>query len=275
MEWWARHPDQWNALQVGAIPAQKATDAFVSFLGDLAEDTEELAFVSDYVGFDLQFVRWYTMRFTDRDPFWTRQLDLMSYASALTRRPQPTHASRNVPERWLRGSVHDHSALQDARSHAALAIAMLSENRDDDAVDPRAGSIRGISHVTLSVTDVDRSFAFYHEVLGLTAIQRNPLGAYLFAGGTWIALHLDENTRASGRREYSHLAFYVRPEEFKVSRARLEAAKVDSWQENATEGESFYFLDPDHNKLEIHASTMEERVKHGKEHWGRDVEWFC
>jgi catechol 2,3-dioxygenase-like lactoylglutathione lyase family enzyme len=42
--------------------------------------------------------------------------------------------------------------------------------------------VRGINHVTLSVVDIEESFAFYAEVLGFRAVMRSGFSAYLQAG---------------------------------------------------------------------------------------------
>ena len=42
--------------------------------------------------------------------------------------------------------------------------------------------IGSLNHVTLSVRDLDRSFAFYRDVLGLRPLARWKKGVYLLAG---------------------------------------------------------------------------------------------
>ena len=69
--------------------------------------------------------------------------------------------------------------------------------------------VRAINHVTLSVRDLEASFAFYAEVLGLRPVARWYKGAYLEAGGDWICLSLDVETRSGSLGEYTHLAFSV------------------------------------------------------------------
>jgi hypothetical protein len=126
MTWWKQFPKQFEKLKVNALNPFLAITDFSNWLAEVK--IGELVFVSDYVGFDLQFVRWYMRHFIDEDPFWLRQLDLMSYASALTKKPQPEHTSRRVPKHWLIESTHEHSSLNDALSHANMAIHMLREN---------------------------------------------------------------------------------------------------------------------------------------------------
>ena len=119
-------------------------------------------------------------------------------------------------------------------------------------------AIGGINHATLAVRDLDRSLAFYVDVLGLRAVARWDGGAYLAAGEDWIALILDPTTREGSLPEYTHLAFSV--SSFEGASGRLVEAGVQIWQDSPTEGDSLYFLDPDGHKLEIHASDLANRL---------------
>ena len=69
--------------------------------------------------------------------------------------------------------------------------------------------VEGINHATLAVGDLERSFAFYTEVLDLRAVARWDGGAYSTAGGDWVALILDRNVREGPLPEYTHLAFSI------------------------------------------------------------------
>src|SRR5690349_20094632 len=114
-----------------------------------------------------------------------------------------------------------------------------------------AAQVGALNHLTLSVRDLERSFAFCREVLGLRPLARWTNGAYLLAGeGTWVCLTLDARTRAAPLPEYSHIAFSVAS--LAGLHERLRAAGVEEWQANASEGDSLYFLDPDGHKLELH-----------------------
>ena len=134
--------------------------------------------------------------------------------------------------------------------------------------------ITGISHITLAVRNVEKSFAFFTETMGFKPIQKNRHSAYLLAGQMWIALTKDSHAREESSPEYSHIAFKVQPESFAEVKARLLAAGIRKWKDNATEGDSFYFLDPDGHKLEIHSTDLEARIRSAKKSWGEEVEWF-
>jgi catechol 2,3-dioxygenase-like lactoylglutathione lyase family enzyme len=120
--------------------------------------------------------------------------------------------------------------------------------------------IRRINHVTLAVRDLGASFAFYAEVLGLRPVARWFKGAYLEAGTDWICLSLDAETRSGPLGEYTHLAFSVDAESFGEAVKRLRSADVQCWHENRSEGESFYFLDPNGHKLEQHVGNLQSRL---------------
>ena len=124
--------------------------------------------------------------------------------------------------------------------------------------------ITGINHVTLSIADAERSFVFYSSVLGFQPIARWPQGAYLLAGDLWVALVVDQHTRPDPLPEYTHLAFSVSKQDFEPLSLRIRASGAAIWQENWTEGDSLYFLDPDGHKLEIHASDLATRIATAK-----------
>ncbi|HEX5515543.1 MAG TPA: fosfomycin resistance glutathione transferase, partial [Gammaproteobacteria bacterium] len=120
--------------------------------------------------------------------------------------------------------------------------------------------ITGISHVTLSVSDLERSFSFYTEVLGLKPVAKWARGAYLLAGEDWICLSLDAETRSGPQAEYTHLAFSVGAAAFSRCAAIICAHGAFIWKDNKSEGDSLYFLDPDGHKLEIHVGDLESRL---------------
>jgi catechol 2,3-dioxygenase-like lactoylglutathione lyase family enzyme len=134
--------------------------------------------------------------------------------------------------------------------------------------------ITGINHVTLSVKSVDESFAFYTRTLGLTPVARWPKGAYLLAGDLWLALVLDTEVRPGPLPEYTHLAFSVPQQDFKTLSDRVRASGATIWQDNWTEGDSLYFLDPNGHKLEIHTSNLARRLQAARQDPWEGLELF-
>jgi catechol 2,3-dioxygenase-like lactoylglutathione lyase family enzyme len=121
--------------------------------------------------------------------------------------------------------------------------------------------ITAFNHVTLAVSDLEVSFAFYTEVLDLRPVARWLKGAHLRAGSDWLCLALGDTARRAPVAEYTHLAFTVSQADYAVMERRLTEEKVTIWQRNHSEGESLYFLDPDGHKLEIHASDLSARIR--------------
>lgn len=131
--------------------------------------------------------------------------------------------------------------------------------------------INGINHITLSVTDIDRAFDFYINTLKIKPVMKSSHSMYALAGNTWLAF-VEEDAKTSD--SYQHIAFNIDEKDYHQFVDKLKKAGVDQWKENTTEGESFYFRDPFGNRLELHYSTIENRIDHAKQNWGKDVEWF-
>lgn len=123
--------------------------------------------------------------------------------------------------------------------------------------------LTGLNHLTLSVADLDRSVRFYTALLGARPRARWATGAYLELGALWLCLSWQEERAAIPTAgDYTHYAFSIGAADFAQLCARLEAAEVLSWQDNRSEGESFYFLDPDGHRLEIHVGDLASRLAH-------------
>lgn len=121
--------------------------------------------------------------------------------------------------------------------------------------------VSGLNHLTFAVSDLDRSVAFYRDVLGcdLRAIWAS--GAYLEAGSLWLCLSLDQAARTRPHPDYTHAAFSVAVADFEALSERVRAV-APIWKENRSEGASLYFLDPDGHRLELHLGTLENRLRH-------------
>ena len=134
-------------------------------------------------------------------------------------------------------------------------------------------AITGLNHVTLAVANVERSLAFYRDVLGCTVRAVWAEGAYLEAGSLWLCLARDENVRASPHPDYTHIAFSV-PEEGYAELSHLLSMSSTIWKENRSEGASTYFLDPDGHKLELHVGSLRSRLAHYRAHPDKGVMVF-
>jgi catechol 2,3-dioxygenase-like lactoylglutathione lyase family enzyme len=120
--------------------------------------------------------------------------------------------------------------------------------------------LSGLNHLTLAVADLDRSFAFYKDLLGFRPAASWDTGAYLSLGELWLCLSLDGKRGADAEPDYTHYAFDIAQADFAAFRARLQGAGVIEWRRNRSEGDSFYFLDPDGHQLEAHVGNLASRL---------------
>ena len=88
--------------------------------------------------------------------------------------------------------------------------------------------LKDLNHITLSVSDLEKSLQFYRDVLGFTAHVMWDKGAYFSLG--------EKN--------------------------------------NSSEGDSLYFLDLDKNRLEIHAGSLQSRLKSLAKEPYKGLQWL-
>jgi glyoxylase I family protein len=133
--------------------------------------------------------------------------------------------------------------------------------------------INAIHHVSLTVTDLERSRAFYRDILTFTEITRPPFnfaGAW-FQVGSAQQLHLIVHTNSTFRHkplDTRDIHFAVRVENFQAALDFLQAKGFredapagDPWkiivQRQATAGfPQMYIADPDQHVIEINAAKL-------------------
>ena len=133
--------------------------------------------------------------------------------------------------------------------------------------DRPASSARGLHHMALLSSDVERTIRFYQGVLEfpLTEIieNRDYQGSnHVFfdvGNGNLLAFFdfpgLDIGPYAEVLGGLHHLAISVTPEKWAALRANLDAAGVEYLEES---GVSLYFRDPDGARLELLADPLGE-----------------
>ena len=133
---------------------------------------------------------------------------------------------------------------------------------------------RGVVHFTISVSDPERSAAFYEDILGLKVIRKIPgVGmVFLSCGDDYIILTrsktpIDPNP---GNEFFVHHAFRIDVDSYDDAIAHLRANRIEIiFEEDRRDGlfigRQAYFHDPDRNVIEISAL---ERIGEG---YGVDV----
>jgi len=126
---------------------------------------------------------------------------------------------------------------------------------------------RGLHHMALVSSNVERTVRFYQDVLGfpLTEIfeNRDYKGSNHFffdiGNGNLLAFFdfpgLDVGPYAEVLGGLHHIAISITPEEWEKARARLDEAGVPYQLESGT---SMYFRDPDGARLELLADPLGE-----------------
>lgn len=120
--------------------------------------------------------------------------------------------------------------------------------------------ITGINHITLSVTNIERSLQFYRDILGAKPLCKWQHGAYLELGGVWLCLNYQYEYQANPYPDYTHIAWSVESSEFKTLAAKIIASGANIFQQNSSEGDSLYFCDPDGHKFELHLGDWHSRI---------------
>jgi len=116
----------------------------------------------------------------------------------------------------------------------------------------------GLNHITVAVSDLEQSFRFYTDLLGMSPKAKWKNGAYLTTGELWFCLSCDDSIPS---KDYSHIAFNISEENFPHLKAKLIKSNVNVWKQNKSQGKSFYISDPDGHKLEIHVGNLADRLE--------------
>ncbi|USD66978.1 VOC family protein [Vibrio sp. SCSIO 43136] len=131
--------------------------------------------------------------------------------------------------------------------------------------------ITSINHITLTVSCLHTSLAFYSDLLGFKPRVKWKNGAYLTSGDVWLCLTLGKPEPAN---DYSHIALIVNEEKLHKFNVDLCESSVRQWQENSSEGCSIYLLDPDDHKLELHVGDINTRLLALKNEPYENLEWL-
>ena len=118
--------------------------------------------------------------------------------------------------------------------------------------------LNGLNHITIAVKDLDKSFTFCVDLLGMKPHAKWNKGAYLSLGELWFCLSCDEPIP---NQDYTHIAFDISASNFPKLKSQLMSAGIKQWKQNKSEGDSLYILDPNGHKLELHVGNLAMRLE--------------
>ncbi|EAG4986568.1 FosX/FosE/FosI family fosfomycin resistance thiol transferase [Listeria monocytogenes] len=128
--------------------------------------------------------------------------------------------------------------------------------------------ISGLSHITLIVKDFNKTTAFLQNIFNAEEIYSSgdktfslSKEKFFLIAGLWICIMEGDSLQ---ERTYNHIAFQIQSEEVDEYTERIKALGVEMKPERPRvqgEGRSIYFYDFDNHLFELHAGTLEERLK--------------
>ncbi len=128
--------------------------------------------------------------------------------------------------------------------------------------------ISGLSHITLIVKDLNRTTTFLQDIFNAEEIYSSGDNTFSLSkekffliAGLWICIMEGESLQ---ERTYNHIAFQIQSEEVDEYIERIKSLGVEIKPERPRvqgEGRSIYFYDFDNHLFELHAGTLEERLK--------------
>ncbi|EAD3047066.1 FosX/FosE/FosI family fosfomycin resistance thiol transferase [Listeria monocytogenes] len=128
--------------------------------------------------------------------------------------------------------------------------------------------ISGLSHITLIVKDLNKTTTFLQNIFNAEEIYSSgdktfslSKEKFFLIAGLWICIMEGDSLQ---ERTYNHIAFQIQSEEVDEYTERIKALGVEMKPERPRvqgEGRSIYFYDFDNHLFELHAGTLEERLK--------------
>mgnify|MGYP002720865898 FL=1 len=133
----------------------------------------------------------------------------------------------------------------------------------------RENMIKGINHITYSVSNIAKSIEFYRDILGADILVESETSAYFNLGDIWLALNEEKNIpRSEIKYSYTHIAFTISDNDFEDWYIWLKENEVNILEgrdRDIRDKKSIYFTDLDGHKLELHTGSLEDRLNYYKE----------
>ena len=132
--------------------------------------------------------------------------------------------------------------------------------------------IEGLSHITLVVSDLEKSERLIIEVLGGKKIYASGKKQFSISKeiffdvqGIWLVLM---EGKSLAEKTYNHIAFKIDGANLAKTETAIKELGLEikpSRDRAAEEAKSIYFYDYDNHLFELHTGTLEERLRYYKQ----------
>jgi fosfomycin resistance protein FosX len=129
--------------------------------------------------------------------------------------------------------------------------------------------IKGISHITLIVRDIEKTTDLFRKLFEAKEIYSSGEDTHSISREKFLLIHdiwfaIMEGTTIL-ERSYDHIAFNISEKDFnKYSKiiAELGLETIKDRKRTGGEGKSIYFYDYDNHLFELHTGSLDERLRH-------------
>ena len=128
--------------------------------------------------------------------------------------------------------------------------------------------IKGISHITLICSDLERSANLFCELFDAVEVYSSDerhfsisKEKFFLIGDLWIALMEGESLE----RSYNHIAFHIEEKDISIFETQIKALGLEivpSRPRHPLEGKSIYFYDYDNHLFELHTGDLSTRLNY-------------
>lgn len=126
--------------------------------------------------------------------------------------------------------------------------------------------ITGLAHVCFIVSDLEKSMAFYQDVLGLTPAfdfvneEGKRYGYYLHLGErTFIELFSGQLAERAEGQPFRHICLEVNDIQATAAAIRAKGVEVTEIKTGKDHSYQAWITDPDGNRIELHHYTPESK----------------